>query len=141
MRTAKYFELKYLLYSSWYDDASITKIVFLLILLSFKIGFPIFPHNLTSLKTFLSIKYKSLTVVDFPFVPVTVIAIFCLFKRKKISKSVIIFSLFLDKKVVNPHFSIFIPGLITIKSKLTLLSLSFFIKLFFKVLFLILISS
>ena len=141
MRTAKYFELKYLLYSNWYDDASITKIVFLLIFLSFRIGLPIFPHNLTSLKTFLSIKYKSLTVVDFPFVPVTVIAIFCLFKRKKISKSVIIFSLFLDKKFVNPHFSILIPGLITIKSKLNLLSLFFFIKLLFKSLFLILSSS
>ena len=50
--------------------------VFFFILLSFKIDLPMFPTDLASSPAFFKISVINLTVVDFPFVHVTVIILF-----------------------------------------------------------------
>ena len=84
--------------------------------LSNKIGFPMFPTNLTSVFCALNISYKIWAVVDLPFVPVIVIFLFLLYLVKKTSKSVYIFLVFFFKNLLSLHFLISIPGLIMIKS-------------------------
>ena len=54
-----YFDLKILLYSNWYEEASITNKVLFFIFLTDKIGFPILPTNFTSNFCFNKISYKS----------------------------------------------------------------------------------
>ena len=61
--------------------------------------------------------YSSFEVVDFPFVPVTVILIVSGKLISNISRSLMILDLFLLKYSEILHFFLSIPGLKTIKSK------------------------
>ena len=66
--------------ANWKDEASTTRVVFLLIFKSVK-GTPIFPHTLEEITSLNEIMlFIKETVVVFPFVPVT--PIMMLFKSK-----------------------------------------------------------
>ena len=75
-RITEYFDLNIWLYSNWYDEASITNIVFLVIFFSDKAGFPILPINLESYFWSNKTSCKILEVVDLPLVPVIVTLLF-----------------------------------------------------------------
>ena len=61
--------------SSWKDEISIIYTVSYVPGLIERIGFPIFPANLVSKPSFISISFSRVAVDDFPFVPVIAITL------------------------------------------------------------------